>query len=321
MNRTIVALFDSSADVVSARQDLLDAGFSANQIDLSEETAGTARTERHEGGFLASLREFFTGPDPDYYEEATRRGGTLLSLNTNDEHLDRAVDILQRHNPTDIDRRVEEWRQSGWRERERGDREERIPVVEEQLQIGKQRETRGGVRVYSRVTETPVEEDVRLREERVDVKRQKTDRPARAEDLREQTVEMTETREEPVVRKEARVVEEVILTKNIQERTEKVRDTVRRTDVEVEQLNREHRADYEQRFAGRGYAYDDVQNAYRYGEQLGSDPRYRDQHWKTVEPEARRAFEERNPGMWNEFKDAIQDAFERVRRTRQRKAA
>ena len=47
---------------------------------------------------------------------------------------------------------------------------------------------------------------------------------------------MRETAEVPVVSKEARVVEEVSLDKEITERQETIRDTVRNTEVDVEQI-------------------------------------------------------------------------------------
>jgi len=48
---------------------------------------------------------------------------------------------------------------------------------------------------------------------------------------------VTTQAEEAVVGKEARVVEEVVIGKNVTEREETIRDTVKRTDVEVEQTN------------------------------------------------------------------------------------
>ena len=65
------------------------------------------------------------------------------------------------------------------------------------------------------------------------------DRAATGADMafREGTIEVTETSEVPVVAKEARVVEEVVVGKTATDRTETVRDTVRRTDVEVEDLD------------------------------------------------------------------------------------
>ena len=46
--------------------------------------------------------------------------------------------------------------------------------------------------------------------------------------------EVRETAEEAVISKTARVVEEVVVGKEITESTEQVSDTVRRTDIEVE---------------------------------------------------------------------------------------
>ena len=115
--------------------------------------------------------------------------------------------------------------------------EEAIPVVEEELRVGKREVERGGVRVRSYVVETPVHESVRLREEHVEVERRAVDQPisaATADAFRERTIEMTETAEEAVVAKDARVVEEVVVRKDVGERTENIDDTVRRTEVEVE---------------------------------------------------------------------------------------
>jgi stress response protein YsnF len=113
-----------------------------------------------------------------------------------------------------------------------------IPVVEEELQVGK-RATRRGVRVHTTVHERPVEETVRLRDEDVRVERRAVDRPvtgAEAEAaFRETDIEVEETHEQAVVSKEARVVEEVVVDKEAREREEVVRDTVRRTDVDVEE--------------------------------------------------------------------------------------
>ncbi|HEX8457489.1 MAG TPA: YsnF/AvaK domain-containing protein [Pyrinomonadaceae bacterium] len=114
-----------------------------------------------------------------------------------------------------------------------------IPVVEEELQVGKREVERGGVRVESRVEEKPVTEEVQLREERVHVERRPVDRPVTDADaaFREGTLEVKEHGEEAVVAKTARVVEEVVVGKQVEERTETVSDTVRRTDVDVQEVD------------------------------------------------------------------------------------
>jgi uncharacterized protein (TIGR02271 family) len=112
-----------------------------------------------------------------------------------------------------------------------------VPVVEEELTVGKRKVEKGGVRVETRVTETPVQEQVHLHEERVKVERRPVDRAATGADVafKEGSLELTETAEEAVVGKKARVVEEVVVGKEGRDRTETVQDTVRRTDVDVKQ--------------------------------------------------------------------------------------
>jgi stress response protein YsnF len=117
-----------------------------------------------------------------------------------------------------------------------------IPVIEENLQVGKREVETGGVRLRSRIFERPVEESLRLRQEHVRVERTPVNRPATEADFdtfKEGEIEMTETAEVPIVNKEARVVEEVRLNKEVTEREEIVRDTVRNTDVDVENLSEE----------------------------------------------------------------------------------
>jgi uncharacterized protein (TIGR02271 family) len=117
-----------------------------------------------------------------------------------------------------------------------------IPVKEEQLTIGKRKVEGARVRIYGRVVERPVEQSVQLRDERVVVERRPVDRSVSDRDRDAGTVtEIRETREEPVVGKQERVVEEVVVGKTSEDRTETVRDKVRRTEVEVERSDEEAR--------------------------------------------------------------------------------
>jgi uncharacterized protein (TIGR02271 family) len=115
-----------------------------------------------------------------------------------------------------------------------------IPIIEEELHVGKRVVETGGARLRSRVIERPVEESINLREEHVHVERTPVNRPATDADLtnfQEGEIEITEHAEIPVVAKEARVVEEISLEKEVEEREETIRDTVRRTDVEIDNLD------------------------------------------------------------------------------------
>jgi stress response protein YsnF len=114
--------------------------------------------------------------------------------------------------------------------------------VEEEIAIGKREVERGHTRIHTRVEERPVEESVRLREEKVAVERHPTNRPATETDLKaneEETIEISETAEVPVVGKRARVVEEVVVRKDVDEHVETVRGTARRKDVDVERDTQE----------------------------------------------------------------------------------
>jgi stress response protein YsnF len=110
-------------------------------------------------------------------------------------------------------------------------------VYEEQLKVGKRVVEQGHVRVRVYTVERPVQEGLTLREERVAVERRPVDRLASnmpGEAFQDRTVDVTTHREEPVISKEARVKEEIVVRQEADQRSETVRDAVRRTEVEVE---------------------------------------------------------------------------------------
>jgi uncharacterized protein (TIGR02271 family) len=116
-----------------------------------------------------------------------------------------------------------------------------IPVAEEELHVGKRQVSGGRVRIHSHVVERPVTEQVTLREEHVHVERRpveggmRTGAVGTGGDLfKERTIEMEERSEEAMVSKEARVKEELVVKKDVEQRTETISDTVRSTKVEVE---------------------------------------------------------------------------------------
>jgi len=189
------------------------------------------------GGLIGGLTRLgVPEEEAHYYAEGVRRGGILVTVATADqEQASQAVDIMKRHGAVDIDERATEWKRQGWKGRFEA-QEQTIPVTQEELAVGKREVSGGSVRVQSRVTEQPVQRSVELDEEHVDIERRPVDRPASAgaASFREQSFEMRESREEPVVEKRARVVEEVKVGKQKSRRKETVQDTVRRTDVDVQ---------------------------------------------------------------------------------------
>lgn len=115
-----------------------------------------------------------------------------------------------------------------------------IPIIKEDMEVGKREVETGGANIRTRIVERPVEEHIKLREEHVDVERRPVDRPATDADLanaQEGELNITERAEEAVVDKEARVVEEVNIHKEVDEHDETIRDTVRNTEVDIDKLD------------------------------------------------------------------------------------
>lgn len=272
MTRTVTAMFDTREDAEAGRARLEQAGIHASSVNIHDKsTQGFSNdqystTSHEDRGIWGSIKNAFM-PDEDRhtYEEGIRRGGYVLSADVDDSNIDRAVAALEESKSIDVDGRAQGWRNEGWdyapaagsamfgnagtdtmRDKMPSTDEERIPIIEENLVVGKRDVDRGGVRVRSYVTETPVSEQVRLRNERVEVERRPVDREMSSTDadaFREKTISMTATGEEAVVGKNARVVEEVVVRKTADETTETVSDTVRKTEVDIDRDATDDRID------------------------------------------------------------------------------
>jgi stress response protein YsnF len=216
MAKTLVALYDTFTDAERVVQELIEDGFARNDIHLAldhtkSRAAHASSVEwdtAYEGANLIDTLADLGVPydEAHAYAEGVRRGGALVVVESSDDRAERGMEMLRRLHPVDMHERTAQWRQEGWtgsdatartstrtaaasatarRSQEQarfhrsgeGDKEVTIPVVEEDLAIGKHEVERGHVRIYSRVTEQPVEEAVRLREEKVTVERRPAARP------------------------------------------------------------------------------------------------------------------------------------------------
>jgi uncharacterized protein (TIGR02271 family) len=113
-----------------------------------------------------------------------------------------------------------------------------LRLAEEQINVGKRMVESGHTRVRRYVIERPVEASITLHEEHAEViRRVITDPPyVKAIDWSDKTIDVTETTEEAVVNKTARVTEEVVIRKQGSDRTQTVHDKVRRQQIDVEQV-------------------------------------------------------------------------------------
>lgn len=266
MAKTLVGAFDDAAAAQSAIRDLQAAGIRSNHMRMmsSAEAYGTTDDVAVDNRSWADkvsawFTNLFDSDDDrrlaDDYAEAYRRGQYIVVVDVEDAMVDPAIAVMNRYGNVDLSRRTEQWKATGYkgfdrtampytaeqRQRELGayKQGEVLPVVQEELSIGKRVVQRGGVRVHSYVQDRPVEELVRLREERIDVQRRPVNRAATAQDLafKDRTVDVTAVGEEPVIAKQARVVEEVVVGKHVEQREQKVRENVRRKDVSVEPIS------------------------------------------------------------------------------------
>ena len=273
---TIVAVFDTAAHAAAAVQDLVGAGVPSDAITQhsSSTAAGTsamgtgamgtgATGKAGQGqGFWSSLfgAEPEQGYDTAVYDRSMQGGSTVVSVKAPETSMTQIMEILERHNPVDIDDRAATYgstltsaaaapalatgaslataKSTATTPMVMADKAVggTIQLAEESLAVGKRALNRGTTRVRRYVIETPVEEQVSLHSERVVVDRRPvTGQVAGTVDFSDKVLEATETEEQAVVGKTSRIVEEVALRKEASDRTETVRDTVRRQEVEIVQ--------------------------------------------------------------------------------------
>ena len=221
-------------------------------------TEGVADAAGRTGDSISNFFGNLFGDDDDdrdrasRYSHVARQSGSIVTVHCHsDENAKTAARILDEAGAINVDDKAAEMgyqtnsyaagkQQNDTNRPMAGNDQVSAKVIEENLEVGKRVEQTGGARLRSRIVERPVEASVRLREEHVTVDRRPVDRPATDADFnafKEGTVEVTESAERAVVAKEARVVEEVTLGKEVSEREETIHDTVRKTEVDVERLD------------------------------------------------------------------------------------
>jgi hypothetical protein len=215
------------------------------------------------GGLIGALVDMGVPEETaQYYAEGVRRGGHLITVRTADHMTDRAVEILNRHNPMDINERASQWRQEGW------------------------------------VGFDPNSEPYRTTRER--------DRGGEFEGTHRTEMD------DPAYRTGTE---------------ENLRRTGMDAGLGAADMNRDYQTTdysdfsaYDDRFRNHFQSsyttdntYEQYQPAYRYGYDLATDERYVDRDWNDIEMEAYQRWDERNPGTWEQFKAAVRHAYEEIR--------
>ena len=240
---TYISLFHSTERAEAALSALETAGFTRSAITSTWKGGSTSDTS----DYTAELTRIgVPSRDLEHFQKVIEGGGVAISLEAPEDRSDDIERIFHRYSAdkideTDVDRAPVA--AAPFVAPATAAETAVVPIVAEELAVGKREVDRGGVRVFRRVVEEPVRESVNLHEEHVVVDRRPVDRAVTDADLTNagRTIELTETDEVPVVSKTARVVEEVRVGKVESDRVETVQDTVRHTEVEVEQLGTEAR--------------------------------------------------------------------------------
>jgi stress response protein YsnF len=321
---TVIGLFDDRTEAMRAYDALLSGGFRSADLDI------LTNDDKDDVPKLAKLGDSVPEPDVHVYLAGVHQGGTLVTVSAAENTVTKAAEIMAGYHMVNIPARVEELRKtrSTLQLTDPKTDEHVLEVVEEELEVGTQQVERGRMRIYSKVSERAVERQVSLRDETIRVRRRPVSREVPVSDpalFQERSYEMTEVDEEAVVHIRARVIEEVVIGKEVAEKIETIQQTLRRTDVEIEEVPEARRFDdyaadfrsfYTQRLAKSGLGYEKYSPAFRFGHSLATNEPFRSQSWGTIEPDVRRLWEEKNPGTWAQLKDAVRFSWERVRGAR-----
>lgn len=253
MSHTVVGVFETSNEAQTALQNLVSNGLVRDSIDIRPQTtSGTTESERDDdsiGSFFSNL--FGSDDRTKKYSNYARTGAIITVHAKSAQEAEQAADIMDQFGAVDLDERstgaatgtaAPTPRPDTTTTKDTTTAGTSIPIIEEEMHVGKRSVEKGGVRMRSRIIERPIEEHLRLREEHVQIERNPVNRAATKEDInafKEGDMEITERAEIPMVEKEARVVEEINVGKEVNEHVEDIKDTVRKTDVEIDKLSEE----------------------------------------------------------------------------------
>jgi hypothetical protein len=244
---------------------LTDAALTDSTAAMTDSTTDVPREPQHEGGGFFNWLYASDVPDHDRdrYSAHLNEKRVAVSVRAADQHWhDRIIAIMEEFNPIDIEEDGHAittersatatttgtstfgatsvpaagttTQASTTTQTDRGrEREEVIPVVKEELEVSK-RATERRVRVKSYVIEHPVEKQVTVRDERVEIEHRPISRTGDLQMPQEREIEVVERHEEPFAEKRVTGAEEIVVRKEVVERPETVRGTVRETKVDVE---------------------------------------------------------------------------------------
>lgn len=275
----LVAVYDQAGKARDAARVLEASGFPAGNINVTHRDSLNMAELREPKLWRKLFGRDVTDSESTVFARTIESGGGLLTLHAPDTEVDRAMKILDVHDPVDVrdpteirnrkdndnynragvQTRTEDANRANTAEKVAPSsiptktspvppvrtslaplttelsREEVLRLHEEQLDIGKRVVEIGKARVRRFVVEKPVESQIKLHEEHATISRRQVSDPGAVKDIdwSERTFEITETTEQVVVTKKARVADEVVIRREGSDHVETIRDTIRRQDIEL----------------------------------------------------------------------------------------
>ncbi|MHC2993410.1 hypothetical protein OB13_18210 [Pontibacter sp. HJ8] len=254
MKHTVIGIFEYGVDAQMAAQQLMSSGIPSGQVDIAlGHTAARVTSTPEEAyrkersGRVSKLFDSLFGDkhESEKYSRVAEHSAVVTVHAQSEAEARRAAELLDKYGAVDVDEHEEKLRTRSAEDKTGSSTAApatptgTIPVIEENVHIGKRDVETGGVRLRSRILERPVEEHLRLREEHLEVERHPVNRPATEKDVtnfQEGEIEIVEHAEVPVVKKEQRVVEEIRLHKETSEHDETIRETERKQQVDTERI-------------------------------------------------------------------------------------
>jgi uncharacterized protein (TIGR02271 family) len=242
----VVTAYDSVDKAKNAAKVLQNAGINTSDMSILDRTALGSHDADHVGLWRRLFGENVWEHEAAVYGDTLNKGGAILAARVPKDQVARVMPLFDVHPPLDIHTVAATIGEKVPVEAKAlvtppiaqasAKNTETLRLAEEQLNVGKRLFQTGTTRIRRFVTERPVAANVTLHEEHAEVVRKAITDPAYVADIdwSDKAYELTETAEEAVVSKTARVVEEVTLRKAGTDHVETVKDTVRRQEVEVE---------------------------------------------------------------------------------------
>src|SRR3974390_1191713 len=245
----VVTAYDSIDKAKNAFKVLQNAGIDTDDMSVIDRVALASHDAEHVGLWRRLFGENVWEHEAAVYGDTLKKGGAILVARVPDDQVARVMALLDVHQPLDVHAVAAKIGETIPVQAKalvtppiaKADARdaETLRLAEEHLNVGKRVFDTGTTRIRRFVVVKPVQADVTLHEEHADVVRRAITDPGYVadSDWSDKAYEVTETAEEAVVSKTARVVEEVTLRKAGTDRVETVKDTVRHQEVEVERTS------------------------------------------------------------------------------------